>query len=1066
MESLNLIQSKLAIPRYSGAVSRPRLENAVAKILAKKVLMVTAPAGFGKTTLVGEALKQIDADIIWYSLDEFDRDFRIFFSYLAHGVGEFHEIFLSEALEKLSIKIMDENFKKEFIYYFTALIENSFKKESILVFDDFHLIGNQIDILNFLEFFLSNLPEKFHVIFITRSIPEIKFSRYKSLMSFVEIDEEDLLFTRGEIKDLATCKLSGEYGDELVKHIEKATGGWAAAITLYLYNFKDRTRKDQILSSEFIKSKKSIFQYIDENIFSDLSCEKRDFMVKSSLLKRLDMEVCNLFLKEYQPEIILRELAEEHLLTSIYDKPLNSFNYHPLLKEFLNEKLKIEIDNQEIKTLYKKIGDFYKDRGNTELSLVYYLEGGLYGDLTDLVNNFILKDMVSFSLDLINDAMERIPEKDLEVNPDLIYLKSRIYSIKGNFTSSLFLLKNALELFQRQKNEFGELNCLKDIGFHHYIRGEMAEAVNYLELVIERGKEHEYIFLEAGGLLLFFLSVSGEFKKAEDLYSFLMEDLEERNCGLDDFSKNWIKLCFIFRYQNDGDFTGADLHYKTCMDFFLSRDATNILPLVLFHKSLLEYSLFKYNEGIKTAKSGLEIIGERGVTDHQPGWLRHSLCLNYLGLNRFDEALIEAKKNLRFFMDREYPWGCASVYCLIAMIHYEKADYFSSYENLKKGLNEIKDKKIEPLKGRLYNLQGFIFLKTCKKEELIKLIDSKKDEMTNTVFNRFSFYILVLESKIISDDSNKYLDYCEKLIELIKKYQYQDQLFNYKNFAGNFLLFCIDKNISKEFCTGLMGILKKEILFKDPGLSIRCFGHFKVKINGFDLDSGLFEGTNPGRIFKYLVLKADKGLVKKDQLMELLWPDQDPEITKGRFHVEMSKLRKILEPGLKKGEASRFILSKKDSYGLNSEVSIDTNEFLSEIKKGDKDSKESLNHLLMAEEIYKGHLFNENEYDDFFIDQGEYFKNKYLELLNKIILFYHGKGNILKALVYSRKYLENSPHEESAYRRIMGYYSILGENGKIREIFELCKKNIENEFDTPLSEKTISLFNSLIKSAS
>jgi DNA-binding SARP family transcriptional activator/tetratricopeptide (TPR) repeat protein len=247
-----------------------------------------------------------------------------------------------------------------------------------------------------------------------------------------------------------------------------------------------------------------------------------------------------------------------------------------------------------------------------------------------------------------------------------------------------------------------------------------------------------------------------------------------------------------------------------------------------------------------------------------------------------------------------------------------------------------------------------------------------------------------------------------------------------------------------------------------PFLKVYLFGKFRVFLGDREIYDNRWKSKKAQMIFKYLLYHRSKGYLKKDVLMELLWPEDDPVKTAKRFHVALASLRKTLEPEITRGTPSSYISRSGDAYciDIGDEGYVDIDNFKKELKlaKKTKDSEELIDHLLKAEAIYRGDFLEEDLYVQWCDEEREGFKEKYLQLLEEIIKYYHVKKDYKKCIYYANKYLKTDIYAESIYQLLMIYYSRIGNNAMVNKIFKKCKDNIIKGLDCPVSKETEKLY--------
>jgi DNA-binding SARP family transcriptional activator len=255
---------------------------------------------------------------------------------------------------------------------------------------------------------------------------------------------------------------------------------------------------------------------------------------------------------------------------------------------------------------------------------------------------------------------------------------------------------------------------------------------------------------------------------------------------------------------------------------------------------------------------------------------------------------------------------------------------------------------------------------------------------------------------------------------------------------------------------------------KRDSLRVLCLGPFRVFRGNEEIPLARWKQRSKARtLFKYLFMMMSRGYQSRDALMELLWPEEDPDRTINKFHVTVSTLRKILEPDLGKGEKSSFIFSDEGAYqlSLGPEGGSDVADFLWEIELAEKylkDPQRAAHHYMNAETIYKGDVFEEDMYADWCVNERNRLKDKYLKVLEWLMAFYEKGKDFEKCIAHANRYLEVDPYNEHVYRSMMAYYSHMGSTAMAVLTYERCRDNIERNLQCPLSKDIKQYFVDLV----
>ncbi|MDM8537292.1 hypothetical protein QUF70_11095, partial [Desulfobacterales bacterium HSG17] len=353
---MHVLNSKLQPPQCLNILDRKRLVNILKNKLQKnRIILITAGAGFGKSTLVASALVESKMQTIWYSLDSFDMDLVLFMTCLIHSIRKKYSDFGND---NLNIPSMFSSVKKrnDFLIDFIKEIEDKLNNNTVIVLDDYYLIQKANAIKEALEFILARLPKSVHFVIISRITPPIKISKFKVRQQIFELDEKKLAFTLQEIQALYSKIYKIEISTENIKKIYKKTGGWAASLILLSYAFKNRNDKEIKDALLLLKgSEQDIFNYLEENVFDNLQQNIQDFMLKTSLFSLINPGIINQVLNINNAHELLLLLVEQHLLVFPFDDNRREFYYHHLLRDFLRARLIQTKSSKDINKLHSDI---------------------------------------------------------------------------------------------------------------------------------------------------------------------------------------------------------------------------------------------------------------------------------------------------------------------------------------------------------------------------------------------------------------------------------------------------------------------------------------------------------------------------------------------------------------------------------------------------------------------------------------------------------------------------------------------------------------------------------------
>ncbi len=284
-----ILTTKLYIPpARSNLIPRLRLIEQLNRELTRKLTLISAPAGFGKTTLVSEWLQQIDRATVWLSLDESDNDPARFVTYL---IAALQQIDLELGLTAQGFLQAPQPPSPEVLM--TALINDmtTVTANCTLVLDDYHLIDTQ-PIHDAVTFLLNHLPPQMHLVITTRADPPLPLSRLRARGQMTELRVDDLRFTIEE----ATAFLNEVMGLKLsaaeVAKLEARTEGWIAGLQLAGLSMQRQADLASFINA-FAGDDQYIVDYLVEEVLNQQPEATKDFLLQTSILQRMSGPLCN-----------------------------------------------------------------------------------------------------------------------------------------------------------------------------------------------------------------------------------------------------------------------------------------------------------------------------------------------------------------------------------------------------------------------------------------------------------------------------------------------------------------------------------------------------------------------------------------------------------------------------------------------------------------------------------------------------------------------------------------------------------------------------------------------------
>ena len=379
--------------------------------------LLTAPAGYGKTTLLSSWLGSYDQPHAWLSLDERDNDFYLFTNYFLTAI---RRIFPSIGEDTINLfnggTLPSQNVIKANLINAVA----SIRKDFILVLDDYHIIHNN-DIHELLTELVLHPPESMHLVIAARSDPSLPLHSLRARTSITEIRAADLKFTSEEAVFFLKDAMKLEANDEVVSILYEKTEGWPAGLRLtglYLRHFGNPS----MLTVSQPGSDRYTMDYLATEVLAKLPKKLQEFLIKTSILDRVCNPLCEAVTGDSEPEeqTELEQLSKFDLFLTPLDNIQYWYRYHHLFQQLLKEEMQNKYDPDEIASLHSLASEWFSKNGYVEEAIHHSLEAG---DTTTAVS-IIAKNRATLMNDenwqLLDRWVRMFPREVIESEPELL----------------------------------------------------------------------------------------------------------------------------------------------------------------------------------------------------------------------------------------------------------------------------------------------------------------------------------------------------------------------------------------------------------------------------------------------------------------------------------------------------------------------------------------------------------------------------------------------------------------------------------------------------------------------
>ncbi len=485
MNNPELLKTKLAIPPVRRElVARPHLFARLDESLSGKLTLVSAPAGYGKTTLLSAWSRQLGLPVAWLSLDEGDNDPARFLGHLCASIeaavpslaGRLQELAQPDRFGGLGAAGSTEAVQ-------TALLNRlqSVPHSLMVVLDDFHLISVQ-PVHRLVAFLVDNLPPQMHLVIASRADPPLPLARLRARSQLVEIRQSDLRFGSDEAIAFLNqlMGLGLEAGD--VTALVSRTEGWIAGLHLAATSVQGRGDAHRFIQ-EFKGSNRYILDYLVEEVLQRQPPDVQSFLLQTSILDRMTGPLCDAVTEQRGGQAVLEMLERANLFILPLDDEREWYRYHRLFADLLRKRLG-EAGTEFVAALHRRASGWEEQNGFPAEAIDHSLAAKDFARAARLIEGIAAVILMRSEVATLHRWLDALPEAELRVRPSLSLYYAWMLLLRG---SPLDLVEERLAWAEGHPTP---LTLPLRAWIAHY-RGDLAAAVELSRRALEQLPEDE-----------------------------------------------------------------------------------------------------------------------------------------------------------------------------------------------------------------------------------------------------------------------------------------------------------------------------------------------------------------------------------------------------------------------------------------------------------------------------------------------------------------------------------------------------------------------------------------------
>ena len=1071
-------RTKIIIPRRrEELLSRTRLLEMLDELLDNRLIILAAPAGYGKTSLLVDFAVSTQWPFCWYALDSLDQDPQRF---IAHFISALKVRFPNFGKSCMSVLQSMTQDRLDLDLLVSLIVNDAYEnipEHFVLVLDDFHLVENSRSVIYFVNRFIQDVDENCHLILASRTLltlPDLPLMVARSQVGGLSFEE--LCFQPGEIQQLLTQNYHLAITETEAGELAKETEGWVTGLLLSTH-LMGKTIANRLRVARV--SGVGLYEYLAQQVLAQQTGDVQTFLLRSSLMDEFDLSMCETVIgRALSVQADWREMMNVVMRLNLFVLPVGEdglfLRYHHLFQDFLRDRVTRERP-EEAHKIQVRLAEMHAERGDWERAYQVYQNIGDTEAVVGLLERAGSALITNGQLITLSDWLASLPEDLRGRHPVLLSIQGAVANMRGDCNLGIKLLSQAVSGFQAGGStvQLAQALCRRSvahrfIGQYRIAANDADEAVNLLA----GQPEHAILYGDALAMKGAALYVLGQLDEALELLQNALDVYLEYG---DDSSAAKIRVEIGSLSKRLGKFAEAEEAYRRSLQYYQA--AGNLVWQANLYNNLgvLQHSTGDYvaatasfERSIHCAKSSsaprleayaLTSIGDlyqelEALQETQEAYrqarevaqrIQDGYLLSYLNLvearlkqtigeTAKAKELLTAAQSMAEERDSQYEriqcsfeWGrillCQKAYAE-ALARFQEALAFFVKKNI----------QVEIPRARLYVLACSSLLGRPDEveQEAARILPWLEDEEKRK--------LLIAAGRELVPTLEELRGYPKAKAVIVPLLERVDQF--------NQDIQAVRRSVRRH-----AGVVP----FAPPKMVIRALGKIQVKVSDHAITSSDWQVQTARDLF-LLLLAHPEGLTK-EQIGEIFWPDSMPSELKLRFKNTIYRLRHAAGKDviLFEGE-SRYLFNRQMDY------EYDVESFLKEVAQAEKaetaERREA--RYQSAAKYYRGSYLPGLD-EPWVIIERERLYQIYLDVLLKLAGIALNNRNFDRALEYCQNTLKDDPCQEDAHRLAMRVYAAMGKRALVIRQYEQCRLALLNEVDAPPSFQTQALYESLIR---
>lgn len=1069
--NVQVTKTKLVVPRRRDELlTRPRLLRQLARMIERRLTIVAAPAGYGKTWLLIDFAHESDLPICWYGLDALDRDPLRFLSHFFAAIEYRFPDFgagVWGALEQAGRGKLD-------IHRLVTLAVNdifeTISSPFVLVLDDYHYVDDVEEISEFLNRFVREVDEDCHTVLVTRTLPSLSDLPLMTARSQVAgLSFQELAFRPDEIQALVLQNNRITLPVSAAEQLTQESEGWITGVRLSAQAMWSGI-SDPLQSARV--SGENLYEYLADQVLDQQTGPMREFLLQSSIMEEFSTDLCAQVLGDHRDwQEYIDAVLRDNLFALRVGEDGGWVRYHQLFRDFLRERLKEE-EPQTERDLLLQLAEVYTQREEWERALQAYQTLDHPEGMARLIEAAHEGMIRRGRLSTLSRWLNLLPGELLRNRLSLCSLQGIVQVMLGEVPRGITVLSDVIAR-SRKAGDWQTLSgALARRAIAERFRGEYRQALADAEEVLALADAHPISpqrkaeALRAKGLVI---ASMGRIREAIDWLTAALDTY----LTLDDpQSVAMLHLDLGFVLMNAGEYQRALEHDERALEHWEAMRNIVQQASVRNNIGVTHYYRGDYVRAAEVFEEAID-CARRGQYSRVEALVLAGLGDLYLDLVRGDIAEQAYSRALAIAREIHYRFLRVYLQCHLGALAVTRGDPAAARSSLRQAEGLLEENEslyeaglVEMLRGRISASEGDwpAAIESCERalagfEEGGQVRDAVRARMLLAVCHAQQgdreTGVAWLEAALTGSEE---LESDHALVVLAAAHQPAVQMIANGQGAGPEISALLDRaarfqNRIPELHRELRPIVGS-IPVGAAALRIRALGRSQVWWNGERVQRGDWQ-TYAARDLFFCLLAYPEGLTKEG-VAAIFWPESSPEQVKTRFKNTIYRLRGALSQEVVEFEDDRYTFNRRLDYEYDVEA-FQEKMRLAQHQGGERARAGALQEALR---YYQGAYLPEVD-GPWVLPERERLRRQFIQGAADLATICLEKGDFAGVIDWCRRVHEVDPCQENCYRLAMRAYAALGNQPEVARQFEQCERVLREELQVSPSEQTRQLFRDL-----